>query len=143
LYHTDYREYHCTLGRFVQVDPIGPAGGPNPYEYCSSRPAVTVDPSGLIDWEKLQEGIWDAGKSESDFLAAMPVDGLDSADTRGLIDADAGFLEGLVTAAEGVSGADLSALRALIRKGRSLENRDASGENRHASALLKGSFSCR
>jgi hypothetical protein len=81
---------------------------------------VTVDPSGLIDWEKLQERIWAAGKSESDFLAAMPVDGLDSADTQGLIDADAGFLGGLVTAAEGVSGADLSALRALIRKGRLL-----------------------
>jgi hypothetical protein len=49
----------------------------------------------------------------------MPVDGLDSADTQGLIDAEAGFLEGLVTAAEGVSGADLIALRALMCAGRS------------------------
>ncbi|MCX5677326.1 MAG: hypothetical protein NTX87_20270 [Planctomycetota bacterium] len=27
LYHTDAREYHGSLGRFVQVDPIGTAGG--------------------------------------------------------------------------------------------------------------------
>ena len=47
LYHTDAREYHCTLGRFVQVDPAGDIDGPNLYQYCGSSPTGSTDPSGL------------------------------------------------------------------------------------------------
>jgi uncharacterized protein RhaS with RHS repeats len=57
LYHTDYREYHGSLGRWTSQDPIGTAGGPNLYVYCGGRPADTVDPSGLLDLDKIERGV--------------------------------------------------------------------------------------
>jgi RHS repeat-associated protein len=47
LYHTDAREYHCSLGRFIQVDPAGDIDGSNLYQYCVSNPVALVDPLGL------------------------------------------------------------------------------------------------
>ncbi|MBA3895684.1 MAG: RHS repeat-associated core domain-containing protein [Sphingomonadaceae bacterium] len=41
------RIYSPTLGRFMQTDPIGYAGGPNWYNYVGSDPVNATDPSGL------------------------------------------------------------------------------------------------
>ncbi|MFO8014091.1 MAG: RHS repeat-associated core domain-containing protein [Phycisphaerae bacterium] len=49
LYHVRHRMYHATLGRWIQRDPIGYAGGPCLYAYVGSQPLSTQDPSGLID----------------------------------------------------------------------------------------------
>ena len=42
------RYYHPGLGRFASRDPIGMAGGINPYAYAGGNPVNFNDPSGLI-----------------------------------------------------------------------------------------------
>ena len=40
------RSYNAALGRWLQRDPIGYAGGINLYEYVGGRPAIGIDPAG-------------------------------------------------------------------------------------------------
>jgi RHS repeat-associated protein len=47
LYHVRNRQYHPTLGRWIERDPAGYLDGPNLYAYVSGNPAVSVDPTGL------------------------------------------------------------------------------------------------
>ncbi|MBI5764011.1 MAG: RHS repeat-associated core domain-containing protein [Planctomycetes bacterium] len=48
LYHTLFRHYSPQLGRWLQRDPIGYAGGSvNLYEYAVSAPLFWIDPYGL------------------------------------------------------------------------------------------------
>ena len=44
--HVGARYYDPDTGRFLQRDPIGIMGGVNVYEYCSSNPVASIDPSG-------------------------------------------------------------------------------------------------
>lgn len=41
------RYYNPQIGRYMEADPIGLAGGLNPYAYANSSPVMAVDPSGL------------------------------------------------------------------------------------------------
>jgi RHS repeat-associated protein len=47
LYYYRARYYNASIGRFLQPDPIGYAGGVNLYAYCGNNPLVWIDPSGL------------------------------------------------------------------------------------------------
>jgi len=54
LYQYRYRCYHAPLGRFVNRDPIGYAGGSmNLYEYVRGNPIGFVDPFGNEHWHHL------------------------------------------------------------------------------------------
>jgi RHS repeat-associated protein len=46
LYYNYFRDYDATSGRYIQVDPIGLAGGINPYLYANGSPLRYTDPSG-------------------------------------------------------------------------------------------------
>ena len=47
LYYNRYRDYDPTTGRYIQADPIGLAGDPNPYAYAMNNPLRYADPEGL------------------------------------------------------------------------------------------------
>ena len=48
LYYVRNRTYNPVLGRWIQRDPIGYAGGVNLYEYVSGSAVVAVDPEGNL-----------------------------------------------------------------------------------------------
>ena len=48
LYWMRARHYHPRLGRFLQPDPIGVAGGSNLYAYANNNPLRWFDPWGLM-----------------------------------------------------------------------------------------------
>ncbi len=49
LYHYKMRYYSPAIGRFLQPDPIGLAGGMNMYSYVRNNPLTLSDPLGLKD----------------------------------------------------------------------------------------------
>jgi hypothetical protein len=42
------RDYDNTIGRYIEFDPLGLAGGSNGYGYVLSNPTQNIDPSGLL-----------------------------------------------------------------------------------------------
>ncbi len=49
LHYMRARYYSATLGRFVQADPVGLAGGANLYSFAGNSAVLFVDPFGLCD----------------------------------------------------------------------------------------------
>jgi len=48
LHYNHYRDYDPATGRYLQADPIGMAGGLNPYTYAQNNPLSYSDSEGLI-----------------------------------------------------------------------------------------------
>ncbi len=51
LYFMRNRYYDAVTGRFLHKDPIGIAGGFNPYRFVQNDPVARIDPLGLEDFE--------------------------------------------------------------------------------------------
>jgi len=49
LFYNYFRDYDSTTGRYIEVDPIGIAGGLNVYTYVRGNPISRIDPLGLSD----------------------------------------------------------------------------------------------
>lgn len=47
LNQNHHRDYDPSLGRYIQVDPLGIDAGQNPYAYVDGKPYDMVDPEGL------------------------------------------------------------------------------------------------
>ncbi len=48
FFHNGFRDYNPAIGRYLESDPIGLAGGTNTYAYVGNNPAMWTDTSGLI-----------------------------------------------------------------------------------------------
>ena len=52
LHYNYFRYYDPETGRYVTSDPIGLAGGINPYLYTTANPLSYIDPFGLLSWSE-------------------------------------------------------------------------------------------
>lgn len=70
LYDLRNRFYSPDMGRFLQTDPIGHAGGNHLYRYCANNPVRWIDPMGLDDnSDAPQSRVW---------VEATPINGQDN-----------------------------------------------------------------
>ena len=61
LHNNYFRDYDPATGRYVQADPAGPFGDPNPYLYARANPLAYTDALGLVcgsGWSEVVPDLW-------------------------------------------------------------------------------------
>jgi hypothetical protein len=58
LVYNYFRDYDPVVGRYAQSDPIGLAGGLNPYLYANGNPLRYADPYGLFGFSDATEAVF-------------------------------------------------------------------------------------
>jgi RHS repeat-associated protein len=113
LYHFKARAYHPGLGRFLQPDPIGVAGGMNLYAYAGDDPVNARDPSGLVTCtgSRIDRGGGNPcagmpGLGNGATLAGADVSGFGSAFLDSLVLGSGGTRPSRVTRSRACSGGD-------------------------------------
>ena len=71
LWYNGHRDYDATLGRYIESDPAGRAGGVNSYAYVSNDPIIGIDPYGLCDKKITCETILPDGTTIGGRVAAL------------------------------------------------------------------------
>jgi RHS repeat-associated protein len=67
LYHNGFRDYAPQLGRYLESDPIGLAGGANTYSYVGGNPFKWTDIHGLCYCESLDKAVADTKNNLYDY----------------------------------------------------------------------------
>lgn len=72
FYYNRARYYHPRYGRFLSEDPIGLAGGVNPYLYAGADPMNSSDPSGLFSCTITDRLAWHGFADEGAGQESLP-----------------------------------------------------------------------